>query len=105
MSETVATGSAMDRSLRSDQANDLDGRYVATDSLRIGRYIATNSFSGRSLRSDRLVRGRSLCGDLVCIFFRRFGSMFFSFDERTKINSTFHRKTFGKSNLYEEFFS
>ncbi|KAF2557882.1 hypothetical protein F2Q68_00015553 [Brassica cretica] len=62
----MATGSAMDRSLRSDRTNGLVSRYVATDSSLIGRYVATDrearsvatdSCAGRSLRNDRLVRG------------------------------------------------
>ncbi|KAF3523626.1 hypothetical protein F2Q69_00047437 [Brassica cretica] len=48
----VATGFAMDRSLRSDRMNGLVGRYVATDSI-----------ADRSLHSDRLVADRSLHSD------------------------------------------
>ncbi|KAF3485720.1 hypothetical protein F2Q69_00052211 [Brassica cretica] len=77
--------SETDRSLRRDRTDGLVGRYVATDSLRFGRYVATiatdslrigryvatdreawsvatyhyvatDSCAGRSLRSDRLVR-------------------------------------------------
>ena len=91
----------------------LIGRYVATDSLRIGRYVATDCeawyVATDSLRVSRYVAtdreaiglfvGRSLRGDLVCIFFCRFMNVFFSFDEWTKINAIFHRKTFRKSNL------
>uniref|UniRef100_A0A0D3CRL1 Uncharacterized protein n=1 Tax=Brassica oleracea var. oleracea TaxID=109376 RepID=A0A0D3CRL1_BRAOL len=48
----VATGFAMDRSLRSDRMNGLVGRYVAIDSI-----------ADRSLHSDRLVADRSLHSD------------------------------------------
>ncbi|KAF3500904.1 hypothetical protein F2Q69_00043355 [Brassica cretica] len=61
----IATGPTMDRSLRRDQTNDLVCRYVATDSLRIGRYVATDreAWLDRSLHSDRLVADRSLRSD------------------------------------------
>ncbi|KAF3485723.1 hypothetical protein F2Q69_00052212 [Brassica cretica] len=107
--------SETDRSLRRDRTDGLVGRYVATDSLRFGRYVATvatdslrigryvatdreawsvatyhyvatDSCAGRSLRSDRLVRGsiatRRPCLNPFPMFYERdLGLRVFSFDE------------------------